>query len=85
MKYSELEKMDHMEALLMLYRKIREVRPTADAMSCLVVDPDMDQEMANVSLAFMAETSFWMVMDFDYNLERPREERTARMHSLWSG
>ena len=32
MKYSELEKMDHMEALLMLYRKIREVRPTADAM-----------------------------------------------------
>lgn len=56
MKYSELEKMDHMEALLMLYRKIREVRPTADAMSCLVVDPDMDQGMANVSLAFMAET-----------------------------
>ena len=54
MKYSELEKMDHMEALLMLYRKIREVRPTADAMSCLVVDPDMDQEMANVSLAFIA-------------------------------
>ena len=51
MKYSELEKMDHMEALLMLYRKIREVRPTADAMSCLVVDPDMDQELSLIHIS----------------------------------
>mgnify|MGYP000594544219 CR=1 FL=1 len=49
MKYSELEKMDHMEALLMLYRKIREVRPTADASVVVVVSGSgmMDQENGN--------------------------------------
>lgn len=81
MKYSELEKMDHMEALLMLYRKIREVRPTADAMSCLVVDPDMDQEMANVSLAFMAETFAMQVMQEELD-ETPVDEELGKLYEI---
>ena len=81
MKYSELEKMDHMEALLMLYRKIREVRPTADAMSCLVVEPDMDQEMANVSLAFMAETFAMQVMQEELD-ETPVDEELGKLYEI---
>ena len=72
MKYLELEKMDHMEALLMLYRKIREIRPTADAMSCLAADPDMDQAEENVSLAFVAETFAMQVLSLIHISEPTR-------------
>lgn len=81
MKYSELEKMDDMEALLMLCRKIREVRSAADAMSCLAVEPDMDQAMANVSLAFMADTFAMQVMQDELD-ETPVDEELGKLYEI---
>lgn len=81
MKYLELEKMDHMEALLMLYRKIREIRPTADAMSCLAADPDMDQAEENVSLAFVAETFAMQVMQEELD-ETPVDEELGKLYEV---
>lgn len=68
----------------MLYRKIREIReirPTADAMSCLAADPDMDQEMANVSLAFMAETFAMQVMQEELD-ETPVDEELGKLYEI---
>ena len=54
---------------------------SADAMSCLAADPDMDQAEENVSLAFVAETFAMQVMQEELD-ETPVDEELGKLYEV---